>query len=193
MGKLSLPKRDWAVYERRVIANVLYFKANYALLALAATSLTLVRTPRLVAVAGALAFMWAYVFAIRRRPVWCGKRQLNPQQKLAALGVLSMGALLLARVLGALLYVAAVGAGIIFLHASLRPVNVKSQFNRLGGDAKPAAAGAGAAPVKFGWQDEAEADAAVAAPRSGKKAGAAQGRPVGGDAEDAFGAGEGAG
>ena len=171
-GSLSPPKLNWPIYERRVVANVVYYRANYTVLAALAVAPTLARAPRLFVVLCALASAWIYATAVRRQPFRIGKRYLNLAQTYALLVVVSLVSLALARMLTSLAYIAAISTSIVLAHASLRTVTVKSQFQRLGvglGSTTPVARATASASkhqrtshIKFGWEGEGD----VAAPAS---------------------------
>ena len=183
------------MFERRVVSNVLYFKSNYALLALVLSVYSVVTRPRILFLTLPLLLLWIYVLAIRRKPIMLRGKTMTTIAKVAALVPFSFIVLALGGCVMQTMKLAALSIGAVLLHAALRPANIKTAFNKLGSyDAKDR--------VKYGWMadgsavggeaTEAEATSAAAAvpasPTIAKKTAlSGSGKAILNDPEDASG------
>ena len=156
-SRFSFPKPNWASYERRLAANVLYYRANYVFLALALCTWTLLRNFKATAVLALLALLWSYVTVLHRGGrLIIGRKPIavNSSQRLAALLAASAVLIFGSGTFLTLLYCASISAAAILLHATLRTATLKSTVHKFGVDMKARGIGG----MKFGGGLDSDAD-----------------------------------
>jgi PRA1 family protein 1 len=124
--RFSVPKADWAAYERRVFANLFYFRSNYALLSLLLALYTLLTNLRLVLALLLIVPAWVWAVVVRHGRIRVGDATIHPQQSLSLLAAASALLLFLLSALLPLLFAVLLCTAAVLAHASLRPSNIRA-------------------------------------------------------------------
>lgn len=133
-----MPASDWAAYERRVFANLWYYRSNYAFVSVALSAYILITSPRLIVALSLLVPLWAYAMFVRKTPIILGgsQRPMTQSEKAVALLIISVLLLLLFGALLPLVTAVALSATIVLVHATLRPPNLKGRISKFGADVR---------------------------------------------------------
>eukprot|EP00741_Cyanophora_paradoxa_P017290 tig00020961_g16700.t1 len=113
--------------QKRVHMNLVYYRTNYLLIALALVALAFIRQPTFLIGLAFVSAAWFLALSTRKRAYRIGDKKITDQQLFTALGVVSFLVLWLTSAIFYLLTISLGTASIVLGHAVFRPVNLKAR------------------------------------------------------------------
>lgn len=127
--RFSVPKQDWAAFERRVYANLWYWRSNYIVVGIVVSLWTLLSNPATIFCASLCIPLWAYC-AFLRKDFKFGSARLTRQQVIVGLCIFSLILFLWTGAFLPSIFIGSCSAALTLLHATFRPANTKATVSR---------------------------------------------------------------
>lgn len=122
--------------EQRIVTNFLHYRTNYAFVCLGVLALQVLMAPMIIFSAFTIAGLWAYLFAIHKKPLIAGDIVLDATKKKLLFAGVACFLLVITGTLERLLWTIIYSVLLCGLHMVFRPRSVSSKANRVYEEAK---------------------------------------------------------